>query len=83
VTERNISLLLGGELDNSHFDDLLPVEEKDRLRILMKFAFCKLVLPQTFHLSLGTAYCYSVKFSIVEMKSTFQNVSVINAGHCL
>jgi hypothetical protein len=29
VNERNISLLFSHELDNGHYDDLLPAQEKD------------------------------------------------------
>jgi hypothetical protein len=40
-----VSLLFSGELENGCCDALLPVEEKDRLGILRKFAFYKQVLP--------------------------------------
>lgn len=44
--------MFSAELDDRHCDALLPVEENDRLGILMKFAYRnKLVLPETFHQS--------------------------------
>jgi hypothetical protein len=30
-TERNVSLSVNGELDNDHYNALLPVSEKERL----------------------------------------------------
>jgi hypothetical protein len=37
VTERTASLLFSGELDNEHYDDMLPLKEKLTGYLWMKF----------------------------------------------
>jgi hypothetical protein len=54
MTERNVSLLFSGDLDNDHYDAPLPVEGKEvqnfRLSLFLKTAFAK-----PFSLDSGTA----------------------------
>jgi hypothetical protein len=39
-TERNVSLSFDGELDNGHYDALLPVQGNERMGIFVKVCFC-------------------------------------------
>lgn len=63
VFENNVYLLFGLDLDNVHFDILLPVEENMELYIFNKVMFLiKFFLKIVY---IVAEYWYSLKFSIV------------------
>lgn len=69
MTESNISLLFTVELDNSHFDALLTVEE-----IMVFLLFTTKVCQQIF-IYIGAALRYCTHFSILRVQHKCNSVS--------